>query len=749
MIRKAEVVSKGVAKTRRSRPDFVVLGLIVIFAGASAGILALGAAAAAAKSTPSFHQSLHELAFGTGLVARVAEGVADASHKVQSLSQLALDYLFSAFNLVLAFFLLRLRCDEKPARLLATGMIGTAALLNLQAVSVYEVMPKTSVEILLFSLHQLVTGTAYIAALILFPDGRLVPRWPRWGQTLLYGPLMLAVAWASFGRAGSQPGPIDLILFFGLVTPAAAVLAQAYRYRQSPTPEQRQQSRLLFFALLPAFLVGLFVLTQGIRSFLSPGLEGRDLHELPVVVFRVFQPVFSLVPIALFVGLLRYRLWNIDRVISRTLLYGTLVAFVTAVYVAIVAGVGTLLNERADNLLLSIVATAFIAFAFEPAKERLERFANRVVFGKRATPYEVLSRFSERMVESFASDDLLVRMARVLAEGTAASRVEVWLRVGNALRLEASWPAEDLSEVGELIIETEHLPEMQGSDRAVAVRHKGELLGALTVTKPEGESLTLPEEKLLEDLASQAGLVLSNVRLNAELMDRLEELSASRQRLVTAQDEERRRIERNLHDGAQQQLVALKLRVAMAARKAQDHAPDYKALLDQIAADTDDALQTLRDLARGIYPPLLAAEGLEVALNAQARKLAIPVEVTSNEPRRFSQEVEAAVYFCCLEALQNISKHAGATGASISLHIEGQTLRFVISDDGRGFDTSTAQKSSGLQNMSDRIEALGGHLGVVSSPGMGTTTTGEIPVEEAAESPRGAVLDRVYGGRLT
>jgi len=743
VIRKTRRSAPGAQSPRRSRSDVVYLGLIAVFAAASAGILALGLAAAFAASSPSFHQTLHELALGTGLEARVAEGMATASHKVQPGPQLALDYLFSGFNLVLALFLLRLRCEEKTARLLATGMIGAAAVLNLQAVSVYEAMPKTPLEVTLFALHQLVTGAAYISALILFPDGKLVPRWPRWAQVVLYAPLSFAVAAVSFGRAGSQPGIIDLILFFGLVTPLAAVLTQAYRYRQSPTPEQRQQSRLLFWALVPALVVGLFVLTQGIRSFLAPGLQGRQLHELPVVVFRIFQPVFSLVPIALFVGLLRYRLWNIDRVISRTLLYGTLVAFVTGAYVTIVVGLGALLKDRANNLLLSIVATGFIAFAFEPAKENLERVANRLVFGKRATPYEVLSKFCERMVDSFASDDLLARMARVLAEGTAATRVEVWLRVGNVLRLEACWPVQSVSAAQELSIETEDLPEMEGRDRAVAVRHKGELLGALTVTKPEGQSLAMTEEKLLDDLASQAGLVLSNMRLNAELLDRLDELGASRQRLVSAQDEERRRIERNLHDGAQQQLVALKLRVAMAARKAQSEAPEYKALFDQIASDTDDALQTLRDLARGIYPPLLAAEGLGVALNAQARKLAIPVEITSNALARFTQEVEAAVYFCCLEAMQNISKHSSATSASITLNREEETLRFVVWDNGRGFDPATAQRSSGLQNMTDRIEALGGRLRVESIMGEGTRTIGEIPISNAEELDPRELLDRV------
>lgn len=196
-------------------------------------------------------------------------------------------------------------------------------------------------------------------------------------------------------------------------------------------------------------------------------------------------------------------------------------------------------------------------------RERLQRIANRLVYGKRATPYEVLSQFSERVTGSYAMDHVMPRMARVLAEGTGAQRADVWLRNGNLWREAAVWPAE--AERAESIpAVNEALPTIEGTSRIVEVRHQVTLLGALGVTKRSAEPLTPVEENLLVDLAGQAGLVLRNVGLTSDLRARLEDLRASRQRLVLAQDQEGRRLERNLHDGAQQHLVAIKVKLGLA-----------------------------------------------------------------------------------------------------------------------------------------------------------------------------------------
>ena len=268
----------------------------------------------------------------------------------------------------------------------------------------------------------------------------------------------------------------------------------------------------------------------------------------------------------------------------------------------------------------------------------------------------------------------------------------------------------------------------------LAVQHEGEVLGALSVTKRPGESFTPTEGRLLEDLAAQAGLVLRNVRLWEQLMARLEEIRASRQRLVAAQDEERRRIERNIHDGAQQQLVALAIKLTITEGLIGTDADAERELLGELRQEAADAVGELRDLARGIYPPLLASQGLAAALRAQAARSAVPVSVDAGDLGRYPQEVEAVVYFCVLEALQNVAKYAAASRAEVRLGASAGGLTFEVADDGAGFDPSARAFGTGLQGMADRLSALGGSLEVRSSPGAGTVVAGRLrgPVAEAA-----------------
>jgi signal transduction histidine kinase len=276
----------------------------------------------------------------------------------------------------------------------------------------------------------------------------------------------------------------------------------------------------------------------------------------------------------------------------------------------------------------------------------------------------------------------------------------------------------------------------------VAVEHQGELLGALSVVKRRGESLTPMEVKLIDDLAHQAGLVLKNVGLTGELMRRLEELRFSRQRLVQAQDEERRRLERNLHDGAQQHLVALKVKLGLVKALTEKNPDQATAMLEQLQGDADEALETLRDLARGIYPPLLADRGLAVALESQARRAALPVDVDADGISRYSAEVEATVYFCALEALQNVQKYAAASRVSVRLREAAGELRFEVEDDGCGFDTAAPKNGSGLTNMADRLDAVGGRLDIASVPGRGSRLYGTVPVPSAGARQASPLPDR-------
>jgi len=349
------------------------------------------------------------------------------------------------------------------------------------------------------------------------------------------------------------------------------------------------------------------------------------------------------------------------------------------------------------------------------------------VYGRRATPYEVLSEFSSRMAGAYPAEDLPPRMARILAEGTGSREATVWLKVGSELRAEASWPAEREAP-DPLVLADGVLPEIAGTSLSLPVHHRGELLGALTLSKHAGERLTPAEHKLASDLASQAGLVLRNVRLTEELLHRLWELQASRQRIVAAQDQERRRLERNIHDGAQQQLVALAVKIRLARTLTEKNPEKAAGILGQVEAEVTEALEDLRDLARGIYPPLLADQGLAAALTAQARKSPVPVTIEPQGIGRYGQEAEAAVYFCTLEALQNVAKYAGGSKAVVRLAEAAGRLEFEVEDDGAGFDTSRTSYGTGLQGMADRMAALGGDIDVTSAPGRGTTVRGRVPV---------------------
>jgi signal transduction histidine kinase len=358
-----------------------------------------------------------------------------------------------------------------------------------------------------------------------------------------------------------------------------------------------------------------------------------------------------------------------------------------------------------------------VAIAFQPVRARARRLANRVVYGKRATPYEVLSGFSSRASETYSTEDVLPRLVKILAEGIGANEARVWLRVGSELRLAAAWPLN--GDVPSAPISGDELPPFADRERAFPVRHGGELLGAISVVTSLSDPLGPDRERLVEDVAAQTALVLANVRL-------IEELRESRRRIVTAQDERAKALERNLHDGAQQQLVALAVKQRLAGSLVERDPAQAKAMLDDIQAETQEALENLRDLARGIYPPLLADRGLGAALEGQARKAALPVAVETEGLGRYPQEVEAAVYFCCLEALQNVAKYSEASSATVRLVGEDGVLRFEVRDDGVGFDPGSTAFGSGLQGMADRLDAIRGSLHVRSAPGEGTTVIGTV-----------------------
>ena len=396
----------------------------------------------------------------------------------------------------------------------------------------------------------------FLLLLIVFPNGRAVSK--RWAwlarigllfsglfalSEILLLPRMEVTAEIEIDNP-TNIGSSELfenVWPFGMVILLGGVASVVVRYRRSQG-EERQQLR--WFVSAVAVAIGLMAVL--IVVYFAIGAPEPEPPWFIVAVNAV--PTLGIgvgVPVACGIAVLRYRLWDLDVVIRKAVVVAVVTALISVAYIAIVGGVGALVGSRLDTA-LAFTAAAILAVAFQPIRHWAGRFADRLVYGKRATPYEVLADFSGRVGEAFASEDVLPRMAQILGEGTGADVATVWLHVGGELRPAASWPLNRV--LRSVTLHADQVPDL--AEPAFDVRHRGELLGALSVSLPANDPMDPTKERLVRDLASQAGLVLRNVRL-------IEELRASRQRLVAAQDEERRKLERNLHDGAQQQLVAL------------------------------------------------------------------------------------------------------------------------------------------------------------------------------------------------
>jgi signal transduction histidine kinase len=420
---------------------------------------------------------------------------------------------------------------------------------------------------------------------------------------------------------------------------------------------------------------------------------------------------------------------------AQVLVAAGLAVYVGLVYAVVVLGGGVLVGQsRSPNLGLSVIATAIVAISFEAVQTRLERLTTDLLH-IRPSPYEVLSRFAGTARAADAEAGLPQRMARLLAEGTGAAAAQVWLVVGEQRVLAASWPpSAEAALAPPPLSDSTHLAS-PGGWRSLPVLDGAETLGVLSLREHDDRPLTPIEERLFAGLAVQAGLVLRSARLRAELSQRLvelstraEELRRSRERVIETQDDERKKLERDIHDGAQQNLVALAVNLRLAdaiAARAPERAA--KVLAEQSAA-ARQAIDTLTQLSRGIYPAVLAEHGLVPALHAiAANAVVLSVDVNADESIRLGTDLEAALYFCCLEALQNAAKHSGAGRASVGLDTTPDGVRLTVRDDGRGFDPARTPTGSGTANMRDRIDAVGGTWSLIAAPGAGTCIEAYVP----------------------
>ena len=380
------------------------------------------------------------------------------------------------------------------------------------------------------------------------------------------------------------------------------------------------------------------------------------------------------------------------------------------------------------------------------------------MYGERFSPDELLRTFGQRLTRSIPMDELLLQLVESLRKAMVLVSAEVWTGQDGHFELAAGVPHRQAAAIMVGAKESAvvaragvsggtwldiWVPAVVGPNGSAAMRlapvaHAGELLGFIVVTRRrDGEAFTESEDRVLTELARQVALALHNVQLDAalqasldELQVRNDELQQSRARIVAAGDAERRKIERNLHDGAQQHLVALAVKLRLTRDAVEDDPDDAIAMIDEIKGNLQDAIQELRALAHGIFPPLLMSGGLTEALPAAASRAALPTKIDTAGIGRYSADVEAAVYFCVLEAMQNAGKHAG-DGAAVRVAVAEQegALTFSVVDDGAGFEVAgRGAVGHGFVNMSDRLGAFGGTLDVASVPGGGTTVRGTLPL---------------------
>ena len=577
----------------------------------------------------------------------------------------------------------------------------------------YSIMPFTLVALLF----------------LLYPDGKPPTRRWRWAEAALL--IGVGIAVVSFAL---DPGPLNNLVDLGIVylnpigVPALAgsgggivalggvialvaslstVFAVRGRFKRS-TGEERQQMRWLVSV---ATFAGIWFVLMIAVGFLADAIWGPTADTVRwygISPFDLLWIGFALtmvlgIPAAYLIAIFKHGLWDLDVVIKKTLVAFVLTLLLAAIGLLLLGVLSFFAFGATTGVLVGLLA-GVLAW---PVVRYARSLSRRIVFGRRADPYEVLTEFSGRVGETYAAEDVLPRMARLLAEGTGATRARVLLRIGSELEEGARWPDDSLEGDEEYV---------------VPVADQGEELGALAVTMPANDPMNPAKDKLVRDLASQAGLVLRNARL-------IEELRASRRRIVSAQDERARKLERDIHDGAQQQLVALGIKMRLLEPLVERDPAKALELVGQLQGDTTDALENLRDLARGIYPPILADRGLSAALEAQGRKAVVPVRLEPDGVGRYPQEVESAIYFCVLEALQNIGKYAQASEAKVRLRELNGDLVFEVQDDGIGFDPDKAREGTGLRGMADRLEAVGGEFELASVPGRGTTVGGRVPVK--------------------
>jgi len=654
--------------------------------------------------------------------------------------------LVAAFALAGAFAVIRRPFERQGALALAGTALGAIAALFAAVLQAHA--HGTAVNTTVLSVARLAVPVAVallpVAAMHLLlglPDGSC-----RLSRAAIAGGYVVGAAvgvamWTRRPALPLWPVAVESVVFGSI-----GVIGSQRRYARSRGVERQ---RMQWFGWAVAVGGEMLVLALALRV-----LWGWPTRPWLVVMVSSLP-----LAVALAMGSSRRLAGRIDRILAHTVSLAGLTGIVVVVYLVIVVGLGhTPTHDQRSLLALSMAAAAVAALLYGPARQRLTQYANRIVYGEREAPDAVLRTFGSRLSRAIPMDELLLQVAESLRKTLGLSAAEVW--TGSGGRLERTVSVPDVP-VERLTLNDEEttvvaragvtgtawveiwLPSLLRDREDSVVRvapttHSGQVLGLIVAVRPpDSEPFTSDDDTMLAELARQVALALHNVELDSALQESLDEvrrqadeLRASRARIVAAADAARRQIERNLHDGAQQHLVALAVNVRLARQLAERDPEASGKILDQLGEAVQEAVQELRALAHGIYPPLLIDRGVAEALRSAAGRAALPTEVDAEGLDRYSPEREAAVYFCCMEALQNAGKHAGdGAAAFVRVWQEGANLLFEVRDTGAGFDAAgTLASGAGFVNMSDRVGAIGGTFSVTSAPGAGTTVAGSIPV---------------------
>ncbi|HEY3260989.1 MAG TPA: sensor histidine kinase [Pseudonocardiaceae bacterium] len=575
------------------------------------------------------------------------------------------------------------------------------------------------------NLTAMVAGGVLVAT---YPDGLVERRWQRWlvrglwanlalpPLLLLTNPTLVFDAWLYDGP-GRVPSPLAVSWLAPLGPPLAELYAGAYgivlalpvllaRYLLAGQ-EQRRRMRLLVYFMATAMLI---IMTGNALRWLGVPDDAPAL----LLIGTLYWPMVLGLPAIIVFGVLRYRLFDVDVAFRRSVVYGALTLGIAVAYVAVAAAPGLAFGSRIP-VELAVLLTVVAAVAFQPLRRRLEAVADRLVFGAKVNRYQLLTAFGAGLEQTVDLPELLPRLADTVRRGLAAP----WVRVS----LPVSMPGAEAA-----------AGEPQGAAAlSVPLERDGQAVGRIECGSKDG-GYDQADRELLTTLAAQATTAIANLRLTAQLAERLDELAASRARIVAAQDTERRRIERDIHDGVQQHVVALITKIRLARNALQRSERPADTVLAEVQADATELLADLRELAHGIHPPVLSDRGLVEAIETRADRLPIAVEVLAApalRERRFGEEVEGAAYFVVCEALTNVVKHAAASTAVVELAATNGHLSILVRDDGTGAGAAAGSiyaNGHGLTNLRDRVEALGGSLRIDGNPGTGTQLTAELPV---------------------